>query len=119
LENKLQSIKDWLKKEDCSAIVSLYITTDYLVESGSYLFIRISENNATVKLTEDLNEFKEFCHYSGLSDWDVHKQVILQNMRKLGIYIFDGNDVWYYVVQHPLWLPDEDDVERDVTVTLE
>jgi hypothetical protein len=82
-----------------------------------------------VKLAKDLNEFKDFCHYAGLSDWDVHKQVILQNIDKYGFYIFDGNDAWYYVVQHPewwygifqhpMWLPDEDGEETDVTVTLE
>jgi hypothetical protein len=75
LEDKLQPIKDWLQKEKYSAIVNLYITTDYLVESGSYLFLRLDECSVDVKLAKDLNEFKDFCHYAGLSDF-VHKQKI-------------------------------------------
>ncbi|GHV13226.1 hypothetical protein FACS189491_07850 [Spirochaetia bacterium] len=104
LEDKLQLVKDWLKDEKRRAVVSLDITTDYLVESGPYLFIRLDECSADVKLAEDLNEFKEFCHYADLSDWDIHKQTVLQNIDKYGFYIFDGNDVWYYVVQHHMWI---------------
>jgi hypothetical protein len=90
-----------------------------LVESGSYLFMRLNEDHVSVKISKDLDEFRDFCHYAGLSDWDEHKQVILQNIAEHSIYVFTGNDTWYYVAQHDMWTEDEDSEAGDVGITVE
>jgi hypothetical protein len=88
-------------------------------ESGAYLFIKIADAGVEVKLAKDLEEFKDFFHYTGLPDWDVQKQDILQGFETIGIYGVNDNGAWYGIFQHPLWAPDEDGEAPDVTVTLE
>ena len=39
-----------------------------------FLYINIFEDNIKVKVSNDLNEFKDFCHYCGLSDWESTKK---------------------------------------------
>ena len=68
-----------------------------------YLFIRMFEDGATTKLTDNLDDFKEFCHYSSLSSWDEHKKLIKKCLQKTCQYEFTGNDVWYYILSHPVW----------------
>ena len=76
---------------------------DIVAKKGWYLFIRADEGEAITKLTNSLDDFKEFCHYSSLSNWKSHKRHILKCLDSSGIYVFDGNDVHYYIIQHPMW----------------
>jgi len=71
-----------------------------------YLFIRLDETGVVTQESCDLDEFKQFCHYASLSDWDQHKNTILSCLNNYTCYEFNGNDVWYYVLQHPTWLLD-------------
>jgi hypothetical protein len=75
----------------------------------NYLFVRLFETDATVKLSKDLDDFQNFCHYSSLSDWPSHKKIIADCLDKGGQYIFDGNDVHYYILTHPTWMEFEDE----------
>lgn len=68
-----------------------------------YLFIRMDEAGVVTKLTANLDDFKLFCHYSSLSDWAEHKKLIKKCLQKTCQYEFTGNDVWYYVLNHPTW----------------
>jgi len=87
---------------------------------GKYLFIRSDECGPTVKLADSLDEFKNFCHYSALSDWEDHKKVILQEFSEIGIYIFAGNDVHYYIIQHPMWEDIDGEINLDdIKLTVE
>lgn len=61
-----------------------------------YLFVRTCEGEVIKKVSSDLDEFKDFCHYSSLSDWTEHKKLI-EKCLKSGRYAFTGNDVKYYV----------------------
>lgn len=74
----------------------------------TYAFLRIDESEMSTKLSKDLDEFKYFCHYAGLSDWIVHKRLIEESLELNGIYWFNGNDVWYAVIQHCCWEVDDD-----------
>ena len=68
-----------------------------------YLFVRLDEEGAQVKLSEDLDEFKTFCHYASLSDWAHHKKIILDCLDRDTVYTFTANDTWYYVLAHNVW----------------
>jgi hypothetical protein len=48
-------------------------------------------------ISSNLEEFKAFCHYTSLSDWSKHKKLIEICLEKTGRYVFDGNDVKYYI----------------------
>jgi hypothetical protein len=73
-----------------------------------YAFLRIDESEMTTKLSKNLDEFKHFCHYASLSDLDAHKRLIEKSLEMNGIYWFNGNDVWYAVIQHCCWEDNED-----------
>jgi len=60
--------------------------------------VRYHEDDVQTLITKDLNDFKEFCHYSSLSDWKVHKETILSWTKEGQVYSFTGNDVQYYVI---------------------
>jgi hypothetical protein len=62
-----------------------------------YVFIREFENDRRRTDSADLEEFKNFCHYSSLSDWNEHKKLIEKCLEKSGSYELTGNDVKYYV----------------------
>ena len=49
---------------------------------NKYLFIRMFEDGVKTKLTDNLDEFKTFCHYCGLSDWAEHKKFIKKCLQK-------------------------------------
>lgn len=68
-----------------------------------YLFIRLDDGGTTVKMSDNLDEFYSFCHYASLSDWNNHKKLIKKCIKDDNIYIFTGNDVWYYVIEHAFW----------------
>jgi hypothetical protein len=68
-----------------------------------YLFIRMDEAGAVTQLTDNLDDFELFCHYSSLSDWSTHKKLIEKCLQKTRQYAFTGNDVWYYILIHPTW----------------
>lgn len=70
---------------------------------NNYLFIRMDESGVVTKLTDNLNDFKEFCHYSSLSDWGDHKKFIKKCLQQTCQYEFTGNDTWYYILIHPTW----------------
>ena len=70
---------------------------------NSYLFIRMFEDGVATQLTDNLDDFKEFCHYCDLSDWTEHKKYIKKCLQKTCQYEFTGNDVWYYILIHPTW----------------
>ena len=70
---------------------------------NNYLFIRMFEDGVTTQLTDNLDDFKEFCHYSSLSGWGEHKKLIKKCLQKTCQYEFTGNDVWYYILIHPTW----------------
>ena len=61
-----------------------------------YLFIREFEGEIQKKVSTDLEEFKDFCHYSSLSDWAAHKKLIEQCLFRSS-YVLDGNDVKYFI----------------------
>lgn len=71
--------------------------------NDKYLFIKLDESGVDAKLTDNLEDFESFCHYSGLSDWSEHKKLIKKCLQTANQYIFTGNDVWYYVLSHPTW----------------
>ena len=73
------------------------------MNKNNYLFIRMDEEGAITKLTDNLDDFKSFCHYSSLSDWAGHKKLIKKCLQKTCMYEFTGNDVWYYILIHPTW----------------
>lgn len=70
---------------------------------SKYLFIRMFEDGVKTQLTDNLDEFKTFCHYCDLSDWAEHKKHIKKCLQKTCMYEFTGNDVWYYILTHPVW----------------
>jgi hypothetical protein len=80
-----------------------------------YLFIRIDEAGVVTQLTDNLDDFKSFCHYSSLSDWTDHKKLIKKCIQKTCQYAFTGNDVWYYVLIHPTW---KDIPSSELTITI-
>lgn len=73
------------------------------MKKNNYLFIRMFEDGVKTQLTDNLDDFKEFCHYGNLSDWSEHKKLIKKCLQKTCQYEFTGNDVWYYVLIHPTW----------------
>jgi hypothetical protein len=73
-----------------------------------YAFLRIDESGMDTKLSKNLDEFQHFCHYTSLSGWIDHKRLIEESLKMNGIYWFNGNDVWYAVIQHCCWEFDED-----------
>lgn len=81
---------------------------------NKYLFIRMDEAGVVAQLTDSLDSFKSFCHYSSLSDWTEHKKLIKKCLQKASQYVFNGNDVWYYILTHPTW---EDIPSSDLTIT--
>ena len=82
---------------------------------NKYLFIQMFEDGVTTQLTDNLDDFKEFCHYSSLSDWAEHKKLIKKCLRKSCQYEFTGNDVWYYILIHPTW---ESIPKAELTITI-
>ncbi|GHT69288.1 hypothetical protein FACS1894110_18460 [Spirochaetia bacterium] len=100
-------------------------------ECGSYLFIRLFETGPDVRLAKSLDEFLDFCHYVNLSDtkgvmynhlpgqWDAHKQEILKDIQERGVYVLDGNDVVYIIVQHESWSWQEDDEYGGLSIPFE
>lgn len=80
-----------------------------------YLFIRMDEAGVVTQLTANLDDFKSFCHYSSLSDWAEHKKFIKKCLQKTCQYAFTGNDVWYYILIHPVW---ECISSSDLTITI-
>ena len=85
------------------------------MKKNNYLFIRMDETGAVTQLTADLDDFKVFCHYSGLSDWTAHKKLIKKCLQKACQYEFTGNDVWYYILFHPTW---ESIPRSELTITI-
>ena len=77
---------------------------------NNYLFIRMDEAGTVTQLTDNLDDFKSFCHYSSLSDWTEHEKLIKKCLQKTCQYAFTGNDVWYYILIHPTWelIPNSD-----------
>ena len=73
------------------------------MEKYKYLFIQMFEDGVTTQLTDKLDDFRDFCHYCDLSDWNEHKKLIKKCLRKSCQYEFTGNDVWYYILTHPVW----------------
>lgn len=80
-----------------------------------YLFIRMDEDGVVTQLTADLNDFRSFCHYSGLSEWTEHAELIKKCLQKTCQYAFTGNDVWYYILIHPTW---DDITSSELTITI-
>jgi hypothetical protein len=63
-----------------------------------YRFTAILDDEVVKKaISINLEEFKTFCHYATLSDWSKHKKLIEDCLEKTGHYVFDGNDVKYYI----------------------
>ena len=75
----------------------------------TFLFVRLFETDATVKLSTNLDDFKDFCHYSRPDYWAEQKEVIEDCLDKSGKYVFEGNDVHYYILTHDTWEEFEDD----------
>ena len=71
------------------------------MEKKAYLFIRADESGIETKLSFDLKEFFNFCHYSDLIPNEEHAFIIEKCITDRGSYIFDGNDVHYYIITHP------------------
>jgi hypothetical protein len=65
----------------------------------NYVFVRQFEDQTLTQSSSDLEEFKKFCHYSSLSDWKKHKELIELCLSLKGFYPFDGNDVKYYILK--------------------
>lgn len=86
------------------------------MDKDKYLFIRMDEEGVLTKLTADLDDFKLFCHYSALSDWSEHKKLIKKCLQKTCQYAFTGNDVWYYILNHPTW---EDIPSYDLSIMID
>ena len=82
---------------------------------NNYLFIRMDEAGVVTQLTDNLDDFKSFCHYSSLNDWPEHEKLIKKCLQKTCQYAFTGNDVWYYILIHPTWelIP-----SSDLTITI-
>lgn len=64
-----------------------------------YVFVRQDETGVRRIDSADLDEFKSFCHYTSLSDWEEHKELIKKCLKSSGVYAFTGNDVKYYVYE--------------------
>ena len=82
----------------------------------TYLFICADETETKVKLSEKLDDFKDFCHYTELSDWEEHKKYINKILDKSNIYVFNGNDVHYYIIIHPCW---DDECDEKIELKVE
>jgi hypothetical protein len=67
-----------------------------------YIFQRIDEEGVLVKSSNNLKEFLSFCHYASNTDEECIK-AIEYSLEEDGIYWFNGNDVWYAVMQHSCW----------------
>lgn len=65
--------------------------------ADKYLYIREFEDEVTRMTSNDLEEFKDFCHYASLSDWGKHKEFIERCLREGDTYSFIGNDVHYFI----------------------
>lgn len=79
-------------------IASVIKGNDVDLSESNYLFIREFEGDVLKKSSTDLEDFKEFCHYSSLSDWETHKKYIEKCLDNTGAYALTGNDVKYYIV---------------------
>jgi hypothetical protein len=64
-----------------------------------YDFFRKCEGEVTQKSSNDLEEFKDFCHYSALSNWKNHKALIELCLKESGTYALTGNDVKYFIIE--------------------
>jgi hypothetical protein len=63
---------------------------------NKFLFVRSFEGHLIKKKSNNLDEFKDFCHYASLSDWTKHRKIIEKCLVN-GNYVFTGNDVKYFV----------------------
>ena len=70
------------------------------MEIKKYLFIMWIEGYIKRMETDNLDDFREFCHYCHLDDskaWERHKKVIKKSFNNFLPYEFTGNDVKYYI----------------------
>jgi hypothetical protein len=84
------------------------------MNATTFLFVKFDDGQATVKLTKDLYDFNSFCHYFHTDDWLKNKKGIEDCLEKGYPYVFDGNDVHYYILTHPFWqaFTDEESGEK-------
>ena len=64
----------------------------------AYAFIKLDEDGVKIQLSNDLEEFKQFCHY-GFSP----SKEALEMLEATGVIGWNGNDTWYYIMQHETW----------------
>jgi len=70
---------------------------------NKYLFLRFDEEGVTAKLTTQLDDFCDFCHYAKSSDRNELVKYIKREIKKTGRYDFVGNDISYYVMTYYAW----------------
>lgn len=67
-------------------------------KQDKFLFMSTDDSKVRVTLSNDIKEFKYFCHYG------IHPTPEdFKKLKKEGIIIFNGNDTWYYIIQHNAW----------------
>jgi hypothetical protein len=78
----------------------------------TYLALRLDESGTVAKHIHSFEEFYDFCHYASLNN----KKDFISHLKKYfknhDLYIFDGNDVWYYLMRHITW--EDNDIELRV-----
>jgi len=67
-------------------------------DKPAYAFLRLDEEGVKIKLSNYLDDFKSFCHYGFFPD-----EESLQMLKETGVVGWNGNDTWYYIMQHDTW----------------
>jgi hypothetical protein len=68
------------------------------LKKEKFAFLRVDELGIDAKISDDINEFKEFNHYGF-----VPNKKNFEELKRDGVTGWTGNDVWYYIIQHDTW----------------